>query len=273
MRDYPGPQKRLKRSANLSGINIACVLSTSPRLEAIVQTRYFASLATAAFVAVSVISTAGATTVTVDFEGVNVTTASGPVGGPLLDNYLAGFGISLANVVGNGVFVNSDVNDPDAPLTDQTSLASSGTNFLEEYGGQFVSYDLTFAQVLDSFSFTRTAYYGATGSGLVYPAWSAEAFDSLNNSLGVLANVGISGTFNDISNPVPAQTFSISAAGQIASVRIAGNHGGFAGRNTAAIDDLVLTYTEAPSVPEPATLALFGLSVAGMMRLRARRTA
>lgn len=238
------------------------------------QTRYIASLATAAFiVAISAVSPARAATVTVDFEGVNVTTASGPVGGFVLDGYLAGFGISLANVVGSGVFVNSDVNDPDAPLTDQTSLASSGTNFLEEYGGQFVSYDLTFAQALDSFSFTRTAYYGASGSGLVYPAWSAEAFDSLNNSLGVLANVGISGTFNGISNPVPAQTFSITATGQIAYVRIAGNHGGFAGRNTAAIDDLVLTYTETPSIPEPGTLALFGLGIAGLMRLRTQRLA
>lgn len=221
-----------------------------------------------------VAASAGATTVTIDFEGLNVTTASGPISGASLDTYLSGFGVTLQNVSGGStVQINSGANDLDAPSTDQTSFASSGVNFLEQVGGRPVSYDLTFDQLLDSFSFTRAAYYGATGSGLAYPAWSAEAFDSVGSSLGILANVGQQGTFNGADNPVPAQTFSIAAAGQIAAVRIIGDHLGFAGRSGPAIDDLVMTFTETAAVPEPATMLVLACGIGGLYLGRRRKTA
>ena len=173
-------------------------------------------------------------TQTVDFEALD--TSSGGVSGTALDSYFDGYGISLTNVIQplNTVVVNSN-------NISQSSLASSGQNFMEQASGGYTwrEYTLTFDADLDSFAFTRVPYYGATSSGIIYAEWSATAKDANGNVLGVFGE-GVNGAYNPITNPVPAQTFSFDM-GNIASVTFFGDHKGYAGTASAAIDDLVLT--------------------------------
>jgi len=203
-----------------------------------------------------------AATITIDFEGVD--TSGGPVSGGTLDTYLAGFGVTLANIVAP---TNTVVADRDGVLS---VYAASGVNFLDQQTGGATSrsYDVVFGSTLDSFAFTRTAYFGATGSGLIYPAWSATAYDSGG---GILASVGEAktGTFNTPGSPVPAKVFLLNTPG-IAKVRFFGDHEGNAGRAAAAVDDFVLE-TSTPAVPEPSTLVLFGLGMVGLGGYHLRR--
>lgn len=170
---------------------------------------------------------------TVDFEDLD--TSQGRVHGAVLKNYLARFGITLTNVVEplNTVFIEHDSRSG-------SMLASSGRNYLEQAtGGQtWRRFTLSFARPLQSFGFTRTPYYGATKSGIVYAEWRATARDARGKVLGEFGEK-IKGAYNPITKPVPAKRYTFSG-GAIASVTFLGDHKGYAGTGSAGIDDLVL---------------------------------
>ncbi len=188
--------------------------------------------------------TAGGSAHTVDFEGLD--SSKGRVSGADLRAYLDQFGITLTNVVEplNAVFVEHDSRS-------QSMLAASGHNYLEQASGgnTWRQFTLTFDRPLDSFSFTRTPYYGATKSGIVYAEWRATAKDANGKVLGVYGEK-INAAYNPITKPVPAKRYSFTGGG-IASVTIFGDHKGYAGTGSAGIDDLVLKVNAVAGIASP----------------------
>lgn len=210
----------------------------------------------AAFLGTTLFASPQASAITINVNFDSLSPGAGMVTGTDLNNYLSAFGLTMTNISsGSTAGVASDQG-----IGSSTVYASSPHNYIEQTGPQIVSYTLAFDHILDSFSFTRTPYFGATSSGLIYPQWSAQAFDISHNLLGTVGEP-LTSTFRGPSDPVPAQTFTFSMGG-IQSVTFTGNHQGIAGRNQAAVDDLVLNYTQA--APEPSTILLILIGGAGL---------
>jgi hypothetical protein len=186
--------------------------------------------------------------VIVNFDALD--TSGGPVSGPTLDAYLAGFGITLSNVSNT---------TPEAITTAQSGgfiFPTSSPNFF--WGGSTsnasFSYRLNFDTPLDSFTFTRI------GFSAVAAPWTASALDADNN---VVAQVGE--PFRGSSGPT---VFTLNPSASISAVvfqRTVFNS--FAGLNNPPTDNWVLT-----PVPEPTSLAIWGVgAVAVLFGARRRR--
>lgn len=206
------------------------------------------------------IPNARAVTITVDFDALD-TSGTSTVSGVTLDNYLAGYGVTLTNITpGTSVYVGDQDNDINA-------IPSSGTNWLGQWwtGINGVSYQLDFDNVLDSLSFTRVGIPGLT-SGTIAPEWSVTAYDAGNNSLGSYGE-----PLQSVwpSAPKPAQQFTFNAPG-ITHMVVYSNVHSTAGMGGMPIDDLVLEFSAEP-VPEPATIALLGIGLAGLAGAEVRR--
>jgi len=195
---------------------------------------------------------ARASVITVNFDTLD--TSGGGVTGSALDAYLGGFDITLTNVTPTtSIYVST-------PLTADTNVVlTSNPNYLRQWwaGINGTSYDLTFETTLQSLSVTIPQIT----AGVIVPSWSLTALDSSNTPLGSFSD-GISGAS-------PARTFTF-AGPDIAALRVYSNVHGFAGMGGIPIDDLELTVAY---VPEPATLTIFGLGLAGLGYMRRRRAA
>lgn len=157
-------------------------------------------------------ASSSASTVLVDFEALNA--AAGPVSGSPLATYLAGYGITVSNVVGSGgpqvanagtgVFLYPDFFSP-----------PSSPNFLQQAATDSPSgYRLTFAQPLTSLSFTRVAMDPEMSiTGMIAGEWTARALDSAGNTLGEVGEPNYASYV-----PVPAATFTFSTPGIAALV-------------------------------------------------------
>lgn len=211
----------------------------------------------------------GGTPVLVNFDALNAT--GGPITGPALDTYLAGFGITLSNIVGPA---GPSVYDATTNVFVAPNYFGPPTmpNFIwQPTTNNPIGYQMDFATSLTSISITRTAMQATIGgSGLVAAPWSARAIDALGNTLATAGEPLTSYFVN-----VPAQTFTLSkpvGGADIAALVIERTSVNVsAGLNAAPLDDFLLT-----PVPEPGGLlfvggaALAGTAVIGRRRGQGR---
>lgn len=187
----------------------------------------------------SSVPVARADTITIDFDSLNA--SAGPVSGAPLASYLAGYGVTLSNSTLAGATLE---------VRDAASIwwlqAASAPNFFWHAGpaganhNQPFSYQVRFANPLDSFTFTRIAY-----QALASP-WDARALDSSGNTLG---QVGENWQGNS-----SARTFTLLGPGITAVVferTIVNTVGGL---NNPPTDNWIL---EAPPIPEPSSWIVF----------------
>jgi phage/plasmid primase-like uncharacterized protein len=164
-------------------------------------------------------------TTLIDFEALNAT--AGPVTNGLLNQYLAGYGVTIRGVTTNTtVAVQNDQNILDGTVT----VASSGVNLLTQIGtnGE-VSYTLAFNQPYQSVHWTRTELLPG-----IWPEWSARAYDTNGVELG---SVGENQRTGNMTNP--AAPFTLSGS-NIASVTFSANND-LSPLNSLPLDDLLLS--------------------------------
>ena len=200
------------------------------------------------------LSTPVAAVVVVDFDALDA--SSGPVSGAALDSYLAGFGITISNVVGPAGPSVFDATTPEGGLgIPDFFTPPSAPNFLwHQVSNDPIQYQLNFSAPLNSVSFTRVqinAYLSP--SGLVAAPWSARALDSGGNTLDTVGEGSISSY-----GTIAAQTFTLDGPGITALVieRTSTNYS--AGLASVPIDNLI--------IPEPTTVALLGLGALTLIR-------
>ena len=188
----------------------------------------------------------------IDFEALDA--SAGPVGGAILSNYLAGFGVTAANVTtGTSLVAAND----QVFLGGGVVRASSGDNFLAQTGANgAVSYTLLFSQPYASVSWVRPELLAGT-TGAARPGWRAHILDSQGNDLGSAGENAL-GSFTN----VPAARFTLlghtatqSVAANIAAIRFDGDNQGLSSLDTLPLDDLLLS-TMPPNTTLTVTLAL-----------------
>jgi len=188
-------------------------------------------------------------TALIDFDVLN--TSKGAVGGTTLANYLAQYGVTLANVTfgtemeavdTNGFTGNVEVEAPSSP----NIFTQAGLN-------QPVSFTLRFATNLQAFGFTRAGLFASSGL-ISHPQWTATAFDSSGTALSSVTEPLILTT-----DSVGQRSFVLTGNG-IASVRFDSDSQGTAAFSAVLLDDLLLDYNAvtpavsvALSVTVPAT--------------------
>ncbi|MBI5237648.1 MAG: PEP-CTERM sorting domain-containing protein [Deltaproteobacteria bacterium] len=200
-------------------------------------------------------------TTTVNFDSFDA--LAGPVSGPAIYAYLAGFGITVSGETPSTAELK--VFDDRWIYGGVSIVAPSLHNVLQlETPSIFNTYTLNFSAPLDSLSFTRPGLIGTGPSGTVYPWWRAHAFNSSGIELGVVGE-NLSGYWTN----VPALTFTFIGP-DIASVRFDSDAYNFAAYRSMHLDDLTMTTS---TVPEPSTILLLGSGMAGFagMGLMKRR--
>jgi Bacterial Ig domain/FG-GAP-like repeat/Glucodextranase, domain B/Immunoglobulin domain len=188
-------------------------------------------------------------TALIDFDALN--TSQGAVGGTVLANYLAQYGVTLANVTFGTEMEAVDTNSFTGGI--EVRAPSSPNIFTQAGLNQPVSFTLRFATNLQAFGFTRAGLLPL--SGLVsHPKWTATAFDSNGTELSsVTEGLIVSPTI------VPKQAFVLTGNG-IASVRFDSDSQQTAAFSAVLLDNLLLDYNAvtpavavALSVASPAT--------------------
>ncbi len=187
--------------------------------------------------------------VLIDFDALN--TSAGAVGGTLLADYLAGYGVTAVNATVGAELEAVNTNS----LTGSIQVeVPSAPNFFTQAGlDQPVGFALRFATNLESFGFTRAGL--SAQSGLVsHPQWTARAFDSKGTELSSVSEGLIVSP-----SPVVERSFVLPGPG-IASVRFDSDSQQTAAFSGVLLDDLVLNYgavapmlSVALSVASPAT--------------------
>jgi hypothetical protein len=124
-----------------------------------------------------------------------------------------------------------------------------------------VTYTIQPDRLLDSFSVSRPAIRAGV-TGIALPEWSLTAFDEFDNPIGSVGE-GQRSIFSDII----ARTFTLN--GRIAYIRFNSNSYNFAAFSSMPLDNWNLSPDRA--VPEPASVVVFGLGLAGMVGVALRR--
>jgi hypothetical protein len=176
---------------------------------------------------VNVAASAGITVI--NFDALDAT--SGAVGGALLSNYLAGFGVSLAN---GTLGTRLEVIDENNLSGSAVAIPSSPPNLFTQAGlNTPVKFSFVLKAPVGSFGFTRVGL-AAGPSGVSHPAWTAYALDASGNVLETVSEPLIFSFTN-----VPARPFQLTGSG-IARVRFESDSQGTASFSAVLLDDLVL---------------------------------
>jgi hypothetical protein len=188
-------------------------------------------------------------TALIDFDTLN--TSAGAVGGTLLANYLAGYGVTLTDVT-LGTAMEA-VNAASFTGSVQVQAPSSPNVFTQAGLNQPVSFTLRFATNLQAFGFTRAGLSSSSGT-VSFPQWTATAFDSNGVALSSVTKGLIQS-----SSSLPERSFVLTGNG-IASVRFDSDSQQIASFPALLLDNLFLNYNAvapvlsvALSVASPAT--------------------
>lgn len=153
-------------------------------------------------------------------------------------SYLSGFGITPSAVTtGSELAIVNALNFcncfvPPSPSNMFTQVNQNGA----------ISFTLNFSTPLASVSFTRPEMVPGSGSGMIFPQWSATALNASNTVLSTVGEAQRS-TFSTVT----AQSFTLTGPG-ITHVRFDSNGHLTAGFSAVVLDNLVL------AVASPATL-------------------
>jgi hypothetical protein len=172
-----------------------------------------------------------------DFDALNA--SRGPVTGTALSNYLAGYGMTLADVTAGTLVA---VENQSVLAGGGLVAASSPPNLLTQIGGQGPArFTVRFAPWLAAMSFTRPELLAHPF--VTHPAWTATAYDAAGVALGQ-AGEGLTASYTN----VPAQSYTLPGAG-IAGVEFDSQGGSLTTFSAALLDDFVLTVATNPLPP------------------------
>lgn len=170
-------------------------------------------------------------TALINFDVLN--TSAGAVGGTLLANYLAAYGVTLANVTIGTAMEAVDTNSLDGAV--EVEAPSSPNIFTQAGLNEPVSFTLRFATNLQAFGFTRAGVFPVT-TAATHPQWTATAFDINGTELSSVTEALI-----DTTDGVSEQSFLLIGNG-IASVRFDSDSQQIAAFPAVLLDDLLLDY-------------------------------
>lgn len=188
----------------------------------------------------------------VDFDALNVPSGSNEVTGTPLANYLAGFGITLANETpGTHVGVKTP------PTWDTNVVLETNPNYMSQWWATIngTSFDLVFDQTLEDLEVSIPQIT----SGVIIPAWSISSIDGNGNVL-----TTFSGPMESFARP--RRTFNFNDS-DMRGLRIFSNVNGVAGMGGIPIDDIRFTR----AIPEPGTCGVAMLLAGGLLLRRRRR--
>ena len=167
-------------------------------------------------------------TTLIDFDSLN--TSSGAVGGTLLSNYLAAYGVTLANVTDG---TEMEAVNTNSVTGDVQVIVPSAPNFFTQAGSDLpVSFTLKFATPLQSFGFTRVGL-SSSSSQVSHPQWTATALSSNGTALSSVMEA------LTLANNLPEKSFVLTGNG-IAAVRFDSDSEQTAAFSAVLLDNLVL---------------------------------